>query len=55
MFMKKATESTPMEEKEGPPDAIGIADDSDSSDEGDDEIVTSLKQLFPGEHEVSVL
>ena len=55
MFMKKVTESTPMEEKEGPPDAIGIADDSDSSDEGDDEIETSLKQLFPGEHEVSVL
>jgi hypothetical protein len=55
MFTKKATESTPMEEKEVPPDAIEIADDLDSSGEGDDKIETSLKQLFPGEHEVSVL
>src|ERR1700678_4091146 len=31
MFTKKVTESTPMEEKEAPPDAIEIVDNSDSS------------------------
>ena len=60
MFMKKVTKSTPMKEKaalQALPDAIEIADDSDFSDdsEGDDEIEKSLKQLFPGEQEVSVL
>jgi hypothetical protein len=55
MFTKKVTELTPMKEQEAPPDAIKIVDDPDSSGEGDDEIETSLKQLFLGEHEVIVL
>ena len=59
MFTKKVTESTLMEENEAPPgpDAIEIPDDLDSNslDKGDDEFEASLKQLFPGEHEVSSL
>jgi hypothetical protein len=47
MFTKKVTELTPMEEQEAPPDAIEIVDDPDSSGEGDNEIETPLKQLFP--------
>jgi hypothetical protein len=47
MFMKKVTELTPMEAQEAPSDAIEIIDDPDSSGEGDNEIETSLKQLFP--------
>jgi hypothetical protein len=47
MFTKKVTELTPMEEQEASPDAIEIVDDPDSSGEGDNEIETSLKQLFP--------
>jgi len=56
MFTKTRREPTLTEENEAPqppPDVIEI--DSDSSDEGDDEIEASLNQLFPGEHEVSVL
>ena len=57
MFVKKQTrESTPTEGNKAPPDKIEIADDLACSDgEEDDEIEASLKQLFPGEHEVTVL
>ena len=43
-----------MEENKLPPDVIEIADDSDGSDGGEDEIEASLKQLSPDEREVSV-
>jgi len=57
MFVKKQTqESTPTEGNKAPPDEIEIADDLACSDgEEDDEIEASLKQLFSGEHEVTVL
>jgi hypothetical protein len=57
MFVKKKTqESTLTEVNKAPPDEIEIADDLACSDgEEEDEIEASLKQLFPSEHEVTIL
>ena len=56
MLMKKK-EPTPHITKESkmPPDIIKISDNSDSDEKDHDEIEASLKQLFPGQSEVSIL
>ena len=48
MFTKKTGEPTACTQ----PEIIVVTDETDSDDE-DDKIEASLKQLFPGKHEVS--